>query len=459
MRIFIYKPQNLFVVLVALFIITGCSSNNESTSSDQQEQTESSFINASSDEASETPNVYEPGTEVILRPETQEELVQTKAGRFAGVAFSENKKEITEILDQYPSVTERSSEKTIDMLKQLVLLFAEDYEDPFTDWQEITVEFPSIYNGKSQLKPKLNVEIILDASGSMVETVDGESKMSLAKAAIKKFTSNLPEEARVGLRVYGHQGTTAFEDKMTSCESSELVYEFQPYNESALAGALEGFSPAGWTPMAKALKDSMDDLEGLDSKVNTNLIFLVSDGIETCDGDPVSVANELKQSDIQPLVNVIGFDVDEEGEQQLKEVAESADGIFSYVENQEDLTEQFDRADEIAAQWINWRDKEIERIQSAKEDRKQEIEQTELLWEEKIAREDKNIQQAIEYLESEGIIDSSVADSLSYELSNRTLWLEVLKDDIILDTDLKNADEASDSKSEVFDAFHDNAWD
>src|SRR5699024_2463307 len=42
----------------------------------------------------------------------------------------------------------------------------------------------------------------------------------------------------------------------------------------------------------------------------TNLVYVVSDGIETCDGNPVEVAESLSDSEIHPIVNVIGFGVD-----------------------------------------------------------------------------------------------------------------------------------------------------
>ncbi|TDQ43034.1 VWA domain-containing protein [Aureibacillus halotolerans] len=440
-----------------LVLLVGCSSNAEESTPPVEATVDEEEPNE--DNKEEITDVYDSDTKFTVFPDTLEGVVSAPTGEFAGEAFANNKEYITEILNQYPTATGGwGSSEADEMFKQIVMLFAEDYQNPFEgNWQEITIEYPDIYGGKSQLKPKLNVEIILDASGSMVEKVDGESKMSLAKEAIREFTSNFPEKANVALRVYGHKGTTAFDDKEASCESSELVYDLQSYDEAALNNALGEFTPSGWTPMAKALKDSMQDLEGLSSEVNTNLIFLVSDGIETCGGDPVKVAEELKQSDIQPLVNVIGFNVDEEGEQQLKDIAESADGVFAYVENQQDLAEQFDRAEEIAQQWLDWMLSEHDRFDKIFKERQKKIDEYYQIWEEKKIREEDNLFKAIEYLAAQGKIDTDVQDYLESEVRSRILDVNSGEVDWEYKYSSKNNDERVNADLESFDTYFENA--
>ena len=50
---------------------------------------------------------------------------------------------------------------------------------------------------------------------------------------------------------------------------------------------------------------------------------MISDGVETCDGDPVQAAKDLHNSNLNVTVNVIGFDVDQDGRKQLKETAQA----------------------------------------------------------------------------------------------------------------------------------------
>lgn len=59
------------------------------------------------------------------------------------------------------------------------------------------------------------------------------------------------------------------------------------------------------------------------NKPGQNIIYVVSDGIETCDGDSAKEAKELHDSNIKAVVNIIGFDVDSAGQKQLLSVAEA----------------------------------------------------------------------------------------------------------------------------------------
>ncbi|MCB1124169.1 MAG: VWA domain-containing protein, partial [Verrucomicrobiae bacterium] len=47
--------------------------------------------------------------------------------------------------------------------------------------------------------------IVLDASGSMRSRIKGETKMTIAKQTVGDLVASLPDEAEVGLVVYGHR--------------------------------------------------------------------------------------------------------------------------------------------------------------------------------------------------------------------------------------------------------------
>lgn len=66
----------------------------------------------------------------------------------------------------------------------------------------------------------------------------------------------------------------------------------------------------------------------------------MSDGVETCDGDPVTAAQKLQSQNIKAKVNIIGFDVDNEGQEQLKQVANSGGGEYITVDNPTELEVQ-----------------------------------------------------------------------------------------------------------------------
>lgn len=179
--------------------------------------------------------------------------------------------------------------------------------------------------------------VILDASGSMANIEGDQTRMEAAKSAINSFMESLPQEANVGLRIYGHEGSGSKTDKARSCSSSELVYSIDKYDPAKFNQALVKAKPAGWTPIGFALKEAQKDLAAFQGDANTNIVYLVSDGISTCDDDPVGSAKALYDSDITPIINVIGFNVDQEGQKQLQEVAKVTEGTYQNVQMAEGL--------------------------------------------------------------------------------------------------------------------------
>ena len=154
--------------------------------------------------------------------------------------------------------------------------------------------------GEIELKQQVNVELILDASGSMAERVGGEPKLATAKRVLIDFISTLPKNANVALRIYGHQGSSADADKAVSCASSELLYPFQPPDTARFHSAIQAFQPAGWTPLARSFDDARRDFERFDPANSSNFVYVVTDGIETCDADPVASAGQLHAANVKP---------------------------------------------------------------------------------------------------------------------------------------------------------------
>jgi Ca-activated chloride channel family protein len=204
--------------------------------------------------------------------------------------------------------------------------------------------------GDTDLKQNINIQLILDSSGSMAEQIGGETKLDIAKRTLNQFVGTLPKNANVGLRVYGHTGSNQEQDKALSCQGTELFYPFAPLDAAQFTSAIDSFEPRGWTPIATSLQAAQQDFAAFDGATNTNIIYLVSDGIETCDGDPVAAAKALRESNIQAIVNVIGFNVDAAAAQQLRAAAEAGGGAYFDARNAAELESVFkDNFD-----WVAW---------------------------------------------------------------------------------------------------------
>lgn len=200
-------------------------------------------------------------------------------------------------------------------------------------------------------RENLNIVIALDASGSMNGKVAGKQKMEAAKQAINNFVNTLPERADVGLIVYGHKGSNSESRKQESCAGVEPIYPVGKLNKNEFTRVVNSFDPTGWTPLASAIEKSGEILNGQTSDNSTNLVYVVSDGIETCSGNPVQSARRLNQSNIKAVVNIIGFDVDNAAQTQLKEAASAGGGQYFDAKNADELNKVFGGVSKSVAEY------------------------------------------------------------------------------------------------------------
>lgn len=147
------------------------------------------------------------------------------------------------------------------------------------------------------------VELILDASGSMLQRLDGRRRIDVAKDALTELVRDaLPAGSSFALRVFGHR-------EADSCRT-DLEIALAPLDRgAALAkiGAIEAKNLAK-TPIADSLAKVAHDLAGVEGEA---VVVLVTDGEETCDGDPKTAIESLKAAGFDVRLNVVGFAVDE----------------------------------------------------------------------------------------------------------------------------------------------------
>ena len=208
--------------------------------------------------------------------------------------------------------------------------------------------------GLELLTIQQNVLIVLDASGSMGElTADGRVKMDVAKETLARYVAATPDIVHLGLLVYGHQGNGTDAGKPASCAGVEVVAPLGTLDYASAAATLGRFEPTGWTPIAGALTAALDAFAGSDPEA-TNTVILITDGLETCAGDPVAAAAALRESQVNLTVDVVGFDVGSADAAPLQGIASAGGGTYfdagdgsafsAYFEN---LAQQ--RLDTIAA--------------------------------------------------------------------------------------------------------------
>lgn len=166
--------------------------------------------------------------------------------------------------------------------------------------------------------------LMLDASGSMKEPDPaGGTKMEAAKKALTGVVNSLPEDAHVGLRVYGATEPGGTPTK-AACADTQLAVPIGPLDKPALTKAIKGFEAKGETPIAHSLTKAMDDL-GDTGKRN---IILVSDGEESCVPDPCPVVKDLVKDGIDLRIDTVGFGVKDTARKQLQCIADAGGGTY-----------------------------------------------------------------------------------------------------------------------------------
>jgi hypothetical protein len=141
------------------------------------------------------------------------------------------------------------------------------------------------------------VELILDTSGSMNERDQGsQTRLEVAKTVTTRLvTETLPAGVPMALRTY------------SGCSSS-LAIPMQPLDPNAASGAIANLRASGSTPIAQSLRAASSDL---DNVPGPKMIVLVTDGEETCGGDPRSAIEALVAQNVDIQVNIVGFAIDD----------------------------------------------------------------------------------------------------------------------------------------------------
>ncbi|AXV10156.1 von Willebrand factor type A domain protein (plasmid) [Euzebya pacifica] len=181
----------------------------------------------------------------------------------------------------------------------------------------------------------------MDASGSM-DRVDNEGVRLYdgARRGLLQMMGQLPDEAIVGLRVYGH---TVAPDAPPAegCADTELVHPVTTLNRTTMGIAIESYQPSGYTPIGLSVQAAAADLPDVEGAT----IVLVSDGEDTCHvngvgPDPCQVAADLVAAGTRVTINTIGFLLPEGAAQrQLACIAEETGGTFVAVNDAAALLE------------------------------------------------------------------------------------------------------------------------
>ena len=161
---------------------------------------------------------------------------------------------------------------------------------------------------KDSSAPLTRILFVFDGSQSMYGRWKTGQKIKVAQKLLSELLDSISyrQDIQLALRVYGHQSPVISRENR-DCEDTKLEVAFKKNNVGQIRKKLFEITPRGTTPIAYTLEKAAGDFPNCPSC--RNIIILITDGIEECDGDPCAVSWALQQKGIVLKPFVIGMGV------------------------------------------------------------------------------------------------------------------------------------------------------
>lgn len=167
--------------------------------------------------------------------------------------------------------------------------------------------------------------LILDASRSMGDAIEGVPKLAMAKVVLLDLLERRAS-APVGLVAFGHRDAD-------NCEDVQPLVRVAPGASGRVRDALNGLYARGRSPLAHALAQARILLP----EDGSGRVLVITDGVEGCGGDPCAVAGRLRRSGRVAAVDVVGLDPGLLARQGGACIAREGGGTFTLARNLDEL--------------------------------------------------------------------------------------------------------------------------
>ncbi|BCH18800.1 vWA domain-containing protein [Mesorhizobium sp. L-2-11] len=171
------------------------------------------------------------------------------------------------------------------------------------------------------------VVIVLDASGSMWAQIDGKPKLEIARQSLRTVLQSVPADKEIGFMAYGHR-------EKGSCEDIELIVPPQAGSAAAVSAVADSLKFIGKTPLTSAVRQAAEALKYTEDKAT---VILITDGLETCKGDPCALGRDLRAAGVDFTVNVVGFGLTADEGKQVACLADNTGGKYIQASDEKAL--------------------------------------------------------------------------------------------------------------------------
>ncbi|UII19790.1 vWA domain-containing protein [Fulvivirga ligni] len=171
------------------------------------------------------------------------------------------------------------------------------------------------------LPEKTRILFLLDGSGSMLAGWGDVNRITAAKELLTELVDSLKANTKLelALRAYGH----LYRRSSQNCKDTRLEVGFARNNHAQIVSKLNMIDPKGTTPIAYSLEQAANDFPT--TQGYRNIIIIITDGIESCDGDPCAVSLALQKKGIFLKPFIIGIGMGAEYKKQFKCIGEYYD--------------------------------------------------------------------------------------------------------------------------------------
>ncbi|WP_333714864.1 vWA domain-containing protein, partial [Yoonia sp.] len=140
--------------------------------------------------------------------------------------------------------------------------------------------------------------LVFDASGSMWNRVEGDlTRIEVARDVMGDYFASRDGAVPLSVIAYGH-------NRRGDCRDIEVIAPMGQTASGTLEARLRGLMPRGMTPLTDSLALARDQIPPTAESAD---IILVTDGLETCEGDPCALAASLAAEGIDIRAHVVGF--------------------------------------------------------------------------------------------------------------------------------------------------------
>ena len=194
-----------------------------------------------------------------------------------------------------------------------------------------------VLQSRAALGPTDAVGVILDASGSMLQRIGDERRITIARETLTSLVSDtIPEGTGFALRVFGHR-------EADSCRT-DLEIPLGPLEPSAANGVINGVNAMNLakTPIGRSIELAASDLDGVSGQ---RILIVLTDGEETCDGDAATAIQGLRDRGWNIRVNIVGFAIEDAGlEATFQSWAAIGGGNYFNAADRDELIDALTRA-------------------------------------------------------------------------------------------------------------------